>query len=204
MLFYTKVLIARADFYINLLKKRLNTYLQQYRPFFIFLIKFFGVYIILTVIYQLYLNGFDTRLFEVDGFTRLVATQTEIVLDLFYHAVIADHPSQSSIQLSLNGDYLARIVEGCNALSVMILFTAFVVAFKGSVKKTVLFILAGIVVIHILNIFRIALLTMALLHYPKYGHVLHSVVFPLFIYGVVFLLWILWVNNFSSYVKKTP
>ena len=182
----------------------MNTYLQQYRPFFIFLIKFFGVYIILTVIYQLYLNGFDTRLFEVDGFTRLVATQTEIVLDLFYNAVIADHPSQPSIQLSLNGDYLARIVEGCNALSVMILFTAFVVAFKGSVKKTVLFILAGIVVIHILNIFRIALLTMALLHYSKYGHVLHSVVFPLFIYGVVFLLWILWVNNFSSYVKKTP
>ena len=32
--------------------------------------------------------------------------------------------------------------------------------------------------------------------------VLHGTLFPLFIYGVVFVLWILWVTKYSGYVKK--
>jgi hypothetical protein len=40
-------------------------------------------------------------------------------------------------------------------------------------------------------------------HYPQYQEVLHGVIFPLFIYGVVFILWIVWVNKFSSYAKKS-
>ncbi|HEX8562459.1 MAG TPA: exosortase family protein XrtF [Flavobacterium sp.] len=180
----------------------MNQYLRQYRPFFIFLLKFFGVYIVLTVVYQLYLSNFNVS-YEVDGFTKLVARQTETILDLFYQAHIEPHPFQRSIKLSLNGDYLARIVEGCNALSVMILFTAFVVAFSGRLKHTILYILTGIIIIHILNIVRIVLLTIALLQYPEYGHFLHSVVFPLFIYGVVFVLWVIWVNKYSGYARKT-
>ncbi len=181
----------------------MKTYLQQYRPFFIFLLKFFGVYVVLTIIYQFYLGSFDAQAFEVDGFTRLVSDQTEWLLDFFYTAGTVPHPTQASIQLSLNGDYLARVVEGCNALSVMILFVAFVVAFKGSLKHSVVFIIGGILIIHILNIVRIALLTMALLHYPAYGHMLHSVVFPMFIYGVVFVLWVIWVNKFSTYARQS-
>lgn len=180
----------------------MTPYFAQYKPFFIFLLKFFGVYILLTTIYQYYLDSFDSNSFEVDGFTRFVARQTDAILHLFYNAKMNPHPLQASIQVSLEGDYLARIVEGCNALSVMILFIAFVVAFKGKLKQTLLFILIGVIVIHVLNIVRIALLTMALLNYPQYGHVLHSVVFPLFIYGVVFLLWVIWVNKYSSYAKS--
>jgi hypothetical protein len=40
-------------------------------------------------------------------------------------------------------------------------------------------------------------------NFPKQQHLLHSVVFPLFIYGVVLLLWIIWVNKFSLYATKT-
>ena len=64
-------------------------------------------------------------------------------------------------------------------------------------KETLLFILLGSVLIHILNIARIALLCMALYSFPEYEHMLHGVVFPLIIYGIVFLLWVIWVNKFS-------
>jgi hypothetical protein len=30
---------------------------------------------------------------------------------------------------------------------------------------------------------------------------LHGVLFPLFIYGVVFILWVIWVSKFSLYAK---
>jgi hypothetical protein len=41
-----------------------------------------------------------------------------------------------------------------------------------------------------------------LLHYPSSRDFLHDIVFPLFIYGVVFLLWIVWVFKFSGHVAK--
>jgi exosortase family protein XrtF len=56
--------------------------------------------------------------------------------------------------------------------------------------------------IFILNIFRIALLTIGLYKYPEYGTFLHDILFPLVIYGVVFLLWILWVIRFSLNKKQ--
>lgn len=182
----------------------LKTYFIQYRPFFIFLLKFFVTYGILTFFYQLYLNSYDAVRFENDGFTNLVADQTKDVLLLFgQDAYTLPHPSQQSVKLFLNEKFIARVVEGCNAMSVMILFVAFVIAFKGKLKHTVLFILAGILIIHLLNILRIALLAIALYHYPQYEHILHGVIFPLFIYGVVFGLWVLWVQKFSLHAKAS-
>ncbi|NUY81757.1 exosortase family protein XrtF [Flavobacterium sp. MAH-1] len=177
--------------------------LKQYKPFFIFLLKFFAVYAGLTLIYQTYLNSFNAAAFEVDDFTKLVADQTKWFTDaLGYHTEVKPHLLQPSIMFILDGTYVARVVEGCNALSVIILFAAFVVAFKGEWKKTLCFILGGTVLIHILNIVRIGLLSIALLHYPKYEHILHGVIFPAIIYGVVFLLWVVWVNKFSQHGRK--
>lgn len=176
---------------------------KQYTPFFIFLFKFFAAYAGLTLVYQTYLNSFEASRFEIDGFTQSVAAQTKWFTDtLGYVTEIKPHVSQPSVMFLLNGKYVSRVVEGCNALSVIILFAAFIVAFKGNWKKTVVFILAGAILIHILNIVRIGLLSIALLHYPEHEHILHGVIFPAVIYGVVFLLWILWVNKFSSHADK--
>ncbi|PWA06609.1 exosortase family protein XrtF [Flavobacterium psychrotolerans] len=182
----------------------MKTYFKQYRPFFVFLIKFFSVYVGLTLLYQFYLNQFDNLiLFQVDDFTQLVARQVQKTLLFFnYDSSLELHDNQASVKLFLNQVYVARVVEGCNALSVMILFTAFIVAFSGRWMHTALFVVAGCILIHVLNVLRIALLCLALLHYPEQEHLLHGVVFPLFIYGVVFGLWVIWVNKFSLHAEK--
>lgn len=97
--------------------------------------------------------------------------------------------------------YVARIVEGCNAVSVMILFASFVMAFAGKFKRTLAFILIGIILIHILNLFRIAFLATLLYHYPQHSHLTHGVLFPLIIYGFVFLLWVVWVKKYSGFIS---
>lgn len=178
-------------------------YLKKYRPFLFFLAKFFLTYLILGVIYQIYLSEYNESPNQVDPITASVAEESHELLGLFgVDAKISPHQSQPALMMFYNRQYVARIIEGCNALSVMILFAAFVVAFSGTFKHTVLFILLGCVLIHGLNIVRIALLCSAIYHFPQYGTLLHGVVFPLFIYGVVFLLWVLWVNKFSLYAKK--
>ncbi|RZJ73694.1 MAG: exosortase family protein XrtF [Flavobacterium sp.] len=168
-----------------------------------FLFKFFAVYAGLTLIYQIYLNQFNIAAFEVDDFTRFVSRQTKWFTQVFGYETLAEsHPLQPSIMLTLNGRYVARVVEGCNALSVIILFVSFVVAFKGNFKNTILFIIGGSVLIHFLNVARIGLLAMALVKYPQYEHFLHGVVFPAVIYGIVFSLWVIWVNKFSVHGTK--
>lgn len=150
----------------------------------------------------MYLNSFVSKKNGFDGFTKFVAFQTADLLQFFrQNAHTTPHLEQPCMKLFLNDTYIARVVEGCNAMSVMILFVAFVIAFKGKLKYTFLFIISGILIIHILNVLRIALLAMALFHYPEYEHILHGVIFPLFIYGVVFSLWVIWVQKFSSYAK---
>lgn len=178
----------------------MKKYIIQYKPFLIFLLKFFLSYLILTFLYQIYLNSFDSSSLEVDSITQLVSVQTQQTIELFQNnSHLEPHPKQNSNMLFVEGKNVARVVEGCNAISVIILFIAFVIAFKGNLKKTVLFILAGSILIYVLNIIRIALIAIALYHYPQHEHLLHGVVFPLFIYGVVFLLWVIWVNKFSVY-----
>lgn len=182
----------------------MKSYFNQFRPFFVFLLKFFLVYACLSILYKLYLNQFeDPLLYKVDGLTQMVANQTQKLLEfLNFDCKLHLHETESSVKLMLNGKYLSRIVEGCNAVSVMILFAAFVVAFTGKLKHTLLFILGGIIIIHVLNILRIALLNIALLYYPESQEILHGVVFPLFIYGVVFGLWVIWVNKYSLYATE--
>ncbi len=161
------------------------------------------VYVVLTLCYKFYLQFSDGSIYYPDYLTNLVARQSEAVLDAFgYDAEIAPHPKEASMKLLVNGRYLARVIEGCNAVSVIILFLSFIVAFSGSLKSTFFYILSGSVLIYAVNLIRIVLLTMGLYHYPEYEDVLHTVVFPAIIYGMVFLLWVFWVNRFSKLKQK--
>lgn len=176
----------------------------HYKPFLVFLGKFIISYLILTFIYQSYLGRFDAKNAEVDTFTQLVADESASVLSwLDAKSFTMPHLTEPSVKLFYKGKYISRIIEGCNALSVIILFISFVIAFTGKFKNTILFIIFGCVLIHVLNISRIALLCFGLYHLPHYEHLMHGVIFPLVIYGVVFLLWVIWVNKYSIHATGT-
>jgi len=166
----------------------------------LFLASFFGTYILLTFCYQLFLNGFENG--KVDAITRCVAQNTENVLSWFYQSArVEEGINEPFFIIYIQNQALARVVEGCNGISVIILFVSFVIAFSGGIKNTLLFIFGGSLIIYLLNILRIVVLTVLMHYFPKLEHVLHGVLFPLAIYGVVFILWVIWVNKFSKYAK---
>lgn len=175
---------------------------SQHKFFFTFLLKFLLFYIVFISIYSLYLHQYDEKKKELDGFTEMVALHAVKLMGVFTENVTSQsHPFQPAIQVIYNDVYVARVVEGCNAISVMILFAAFIFAFSSKWHKTFLYIIIGIILLHVLNCIRIALLCFSLFHYKQYGSLLHGTIFPLFIYGAVFILWILWVTKYSGYVK---
>lgn len=159
---------------------------------------FLGSYLVFTLLYNLYLEFFRSPVYYPDYFTHLVAKQSEALISSFgYNAQILPHQSELSMKLIVNDAYLARIVEGCNAISIIILFASFVLSFFGKLKLTLLYLLAGAAIIYAMNIIRIAILAIGIYEYPEYTDFFHSIVFPLIIYGTVFILWLIWVRIYS-------
>jgi exosortase family protein XrtF len=178
----------------------LKKYLLQFKPFLIFIGTFFAAYIGFTVIYKLYLNSFEAN--DIDGITTIISCNVEQLMHLFSADIkVLKSVSGSYTEVWYNNRFTIRIVEGCNAVSVIILFVSFVIAFSGKFKTTLLFILFGIALIYVMNVIRIGLLTVLLYHFQQQEHLLHGVLFPLLIYGLVFSLWVFWVNKFSKYAK---
>ena len=178
----------------------MKKYFILYRPFLLFLGTFFLTYIALTFLYQQYLNSFEEN--KIDSITRMVSENTGQVLQLFTdESSIEESAEHPYMKLFYEQKYVARIVEGCNAISVIILFISFVVAFSGKLQATLLFIFGGSLLIYALNILRIAALSALIFYFPKQEPFLHGVFFPLYIYGVVFILWLIWVRKFSRYAS---
>ncbi|MGK0378144.1 MAG: exosortase family protein XrtF [Patiriisocius sp.] len=169
--------------------------LVKYKNVIRFVTLFIGTYIGLSFLYSSYLKHSATNGNNPDPITQLVAKQCSLVLEsIGYDAQLFPHGEKPQINLIVEGRFIAYIIEGCNAVSIFILFLAFVIAFANKFRQTLLFAMAGIALIYAVNILRIVMLTIALYRYPEYSSFLHGVVFPALIYGMVFILWMVWVR----------
>jgi len=164
-----------------------------------FLLVFFGSYTLLALGYQVFLNYVTFEGYYPDIITHHVATQSFNLIDfLGYDATIFKDSESPSMMIAINNENVVRVIEGCNSVSVIILFLSFVLAFYKGVKSTLGFIVLGAVTIYSLNILRVALLVLGLYFYKDYGDFLHDILFPLFIYGVVLLLWLIWIRTYKK------
>jgi len=157
------------------------------------LLRFLGIWLLLFLLYQWYLNQFSGN---IDGFTKIISDQSAFLLNFTgYETITKDFPSHETVQFYINGKVATRMVEGCNAVSVMIMFLAFVFAFYKGVK-TFYFAFSGIVLLYILNLFRIYVLNVIVVDFPALTKYAHDYFFPAIIYGGVVVLWLIWINKF--------
>lgn len=179
---------------------------QEFKPTILFLVKFGVTYGLLTLLYGAYVSSFnDYDPPRADGVTRAVSAQTTAILDMLgYTATQQQHPTEPSILVTVNGIESVRIFEGCNGISMFILFTAFVIAFTGPWKRMAWFIPAGLVFIHLSNLGRLVALSLISLHYPQHMYFFHKYGFTIIIYVAVFLLWVLWVGRLQRKRKAAP
>lgn len=175
---------------------------RKYNSVIRFIVIFLGSYFIFSLFYNIYLELSHSAIYYPDFFTYLVSVQSHALIDLFgYSSFITPHDTEASMKLYINESFLVRVVEGCNSISIIILFISFILAFFAGLKLTLLYILAGGVIIYVMNIIRIAILTIGIYEYPQHAELLHSIIFPLIIYGTVFLLWLVWVRIYSRIGK---
>ncbi|KAB1232076.1 exosortase family protein XrtF [Chryseobacterium sp. KBW03] len=169
--------------------------LKDFKPVLGILLRFIIIYLVLLFAYQFYLNsGKDSGL---DSFSRLIANQVVVLQNAIgYPTELYDDVKNEQVWFYVNQRYETRMVEGCNAVSVIILFVSFVFAFyKG--MKTFVFVGVGLVILYIMNLLRIIGLNIVMSDYKEYGKMFHDFIFPAIIYGSVVVLWLIWIKLFA-------
>lgn len=169
--------------------------LKDFKPVLGILLRFIIIYLVLLFAYQFYLTSFKEQ--GLDPFSRMVAKQVMFLQNTmgFPSALYDDVPKQQ-VWFHVKSQFVTRMVEGCNAISVMILFLSFVFAFYKGVK-TFVFVVVGLILLHIMNVSRISGLNIVYSEYPRYGKMSHDYVFPAIIYGSVVVLWLVWIKFFA-------
>ncbi|WP_415325197.1 exosortase family protein XrtF [Chryseobacterium sp. MMS23-Vi53] len=169
--------------------------LKDFKPVLSILLRFIIIYLVLLFGYQFFLNSFEKE--GLDPFSRMIAEQVRHIQNsIGYPTQLYNDVKDQQVWFYVKTGYATRMVEGCNAISVMILFVAFVFAFyKG--KKTFLFVLVGLVLLYVMNLLRIVGLNIVMTDHKQYGKISHDFIFPAVIYGTVVVLWLIWIKFFA-------
>jgi exosortase family protein XrtF len=169
--------------------------LKDFKPVLGILLRFIIIYLVLLFAYQFYLNSFKGE--GLDPFSRMIAEQVRHFQNsIGYPTQLYNDIPKEQVWFYVKSDYATRMVEGCNAISVMILFVSFVFAFYKGVK-TFVFVFIGLILLYIMNLVRIIGLNLVMTDYKQYGKISHDYIFPAAIYGCVVVLWLVWIKFFA-------
>lgn len=176
--------------------------MRDFKPILVFILKFIVVGIVLVLVYNIYLNQFQKHNLP-DPYSIFIADCTVLTLNSAgLDSSNAIDETRPWVWIRIGDQWPSVINEGCNAISVMIIFVAFIIAFSTTWKQTSLFILSGLFIIQIMNVLRIALLNYIFVYLPDYGKISHDYLFPAIIYGTIVVLWIVWVRFFALQIKN--
>ena len=90
------------------------------------------------------------------------------------------------------------IGDNCNGIALFALFAVFIMAYQGKIKTKIIYIFLGILSIQLLNVARVIGLAILDTHSRAWTEFNHTYTFNIFIYGYIFLLWMVWVNKYAA------
>lgn len=98
-----------------------------------------------------------------------------------------------------NNGYVS-VNPSCSGLKQFYQWFFLMILFPGPWKHKAWFIPAGIVIIHLVNVFRIVSMVFVTIHLVEYWDFIHDWILRPFFYVVMFLLWVWWNEKF--YLKS--
>ena len=87
------------------------------------------------------------------------------------------------------------IIWGCSGLKQSFIWMCLILTVRGGWKHKLWFIPLGWLVCYAFNILRIFLITLMIEHHPDWFHVLHDYLFKYLFYGILFCLWVIFVEK---------
>jgi exosortase family protein XrtF len=167
--------------------------IKPYKELIVFLVKCVLLYALWLLLRKyIFFPESATDKFLISQITR----STAFILNLLGYETYIDN---TYVGIAENPG--VSIAFNCNGISLMYLFVSFILAFSGKWKHKLIFIPIGLLIIHIFNIIRTALLAIIIVYKPNWTEFNHKYTFTATIYIVIFILWVIWVNYFSTSKK---
>lgn len=163
-------------------------------------IRFLGIALLLYVSWYLL---YDLVIKPYTSFDRVMSLHLRDIsagfLELLGYEIFLEDTTDMVI-LYIDGSHGVWIGNPCNGINLFGLFTIFVLAFPGKWKRKLWFIPLGILIIHLANIIRIAILTIIAKNSPELLDFNHNYTFTITVYSIVFVLWYIWATKLSSII----
>lgn len=154
------------------------------------------LYLLLFFVHQFIIKR---HTFYDQKFIGQIIVSTEAVLNFLGYKTFTVLQDRDMQVIGIDGSNGVWVGSNCNAISLFILFSIFIIAYPGNQKAKLWFIPAGIIAIHILNILRvIALVLIANYFPPEFLNFNHTYTFTFLVYLFIFGLWLIWVNKFAN------
>lgn len=137
----------------------------------------------------------------------ILAEQSNFILNTFGFNTLIEVQNEIVITKIIGNDFDhgVWIGEPCNGVKLFGLFSIFIIAFPGKLKSKIWYIPIGILIIHFVNVIRIAILTVISSNNPKILDFNHNVTFQVIIYSIILILWFVWINKYADFnnIKNT-
>lgn len=159
----------------------------------------FFLYVIWFLFYDLWLHPIGS----IDAFViNQIVNHTDLVLQFIGFETLP--PNQDSVTrisgiVNSTGVWIG---DECNGITLFALFAGFVIAFPGPAKRKAWFIPIGLLLIHFVNVLRVAGLAILAKFKPTLLDFNHTYTFTIIVYSLVFVLWYLWANKLANLEKK--
>ena len=133
--------------------KDLLASLKQNKKAILFVVSMLGIYLVLQAIYDF---GISPNT-EVDAnLIQLIISQAEGILQVMDYELLTPDPTFDA-HMGIKDTSGVVIGNPCDGLSLFILFTSFLIVFSGKWWFKLIYILLGVGIIHLLNVFKLVL-----------------------------------------------
>ena len=149
-----------------------------------FLVKAGLFYIVWQVIYELVIFS-DGRLDQFLAVSAALLAKNALVV-FGWNINVWDR------LIVIDGYRGVEVLNECNALTLMALYSGFIISFQGPNQKRILYLLSGIGIIFILNVIRIMAFSLATVYFQPHWDTFHEFSSFIFFYPAILGIWYQW------------
>ena len=132
-----------------------------------------------------------------DILSRHIAAAVYWLVDLFRDTVFMT----DDYSIRFASDHGVRIIWGCSGLKQSFIWLCLILTVRGGWKQKLWFIPVGWICCYSFNILRIFLITLLIEQHPDWFHMLHDYIFKYLFYGMLFGLWVIFVEKIRPSVS---
>lgn len=150
----------------------------------------------LYILFQVFLSSFIYSKFSF--VTNSLLNLSTGILNFFgYEASY----SYANFFLYIKGVPVILIGNVCNGLDLMYLLVILIWCYPIGLIHKIWFSVVGVLVLHFINLVRVICLTLNYWHFRQSFEFNHKYLFVVIVYGLMFLLWYMWVAKFGRTKK---